>query len=84
MIIFEQVPTAPNQLYSPWRVDIQHAPKDELMLLEGIGTSLADRIIVYRETHLLKTPEDLLQVHGIGQIKVERCRRAIAFPEDAQ
>ena len=81
LIVSEQVATAPNELHSPWRVDIQRAPKDELMLLEGIGTSLADRIIVYRELHTLHCPEDLLHVHGIGPIKVERCRRTIAATE---
>ena len=81
LIFCEQVPTAPNELHSPWRVDIQRAPKDELMLLEGIGSSLADRILVYRELHTLNCPEDLLQVHGIGPIKIERCRRTIAVTE---
>jgi competence ComEA-like helix-hairpin-helix protein len=52
------------------------------MLLNGIGTSLADRIIEYRETHVLNTPEDLLEVHGIGPVKVERLRRTIVFTED--
>ncbi len=51
------------------------------MLLEGIGSSLADRILVYRERHTLNCPEDLLQVHGIGPIKIERCRRTIAVTE---
>ncbi len=84
MIVFERIPTAPNELHAPWRVDIQHAPKDELMLLEGIGSSLAERIILYRETHRLKSPEDLLQVHGIGPIKVARCRRTVASSEDVK
>ncbi|MBT4584842.1 MAG: helix-hairpin-helix domain-containing protein [Phycisphaerae bacterium] len=84
LVLFEEVPTAPSELQKPWRVDIQHAPKDELMLLEGIGTSLADRIIVYRETHVLNNVEDLLQVHGIGPKKIARCRRTIFFSEDSE
>jgi competence ComEA-like helix-hairpin-helix protein len=84
LIAFEQVPTAPSQFHAPWRVDIQHAPKDELMLLEGIGNSLADRIIEYRETHTLNSADDLLHVHGIGPIKVSRCRRTIACTENAK
>lgn len=82
MIVTQQVPTAPTELPKPWRVDILHGKKVELMLLNGIGTSLADRIIEYRETHVLNTPEDLLEVHGIGPVKVERLRRTIVFTED--
>jgi len=78
----QQIPTAPNDLPKPWRVDILRGKKVELMLLNGIGTSLADRIIEYRETHVLNTPEDLLEVHGIGPVKVERLRRTIVFTED--
>ena len=82
MIITQEVPTAPTELPKPWRVDIRHSNKVELMLLDGIGTSLADRIIEYRELHVLSTPEDLLGVHGIGPKKVERLRRTIVFTED--
>jgi competence protein ComEA len=72
------------ELAKPWRVDIRHSKKVELMLLDGIGTSLADRIIAYRETHPLNTPEDLMEIHGIGPIKVERFRRTIVFTEEPQ
>ncbi|MDP7009556.1 MAG: helix-hairpin-helix domain-containing protein [Phycisphaerales bacterium] len=56
---------------------MQHATKEELMLLEGIGTSLASRIIAYRKAHVLESAEDLQQIHGIGPMKVARLQRTV-------
>lgn len=82
LIFSQQVATAPNIIQQPWRVDLQHANKHELMLLSGIGTSLADRIITYRETNMINNAQELQNIHGIGPVKVERLRRTIVSEED--
>lgn len=53
-------------------IDINRADKDALMELPGIGEVLAERIIVYRNTHGSFTAvEELLQVKGLGKNKLE-------------
>jgi len=53
-------------------VDINHAPADELAGLPGIGEELAKRIAEYRaENGPFSAPEDILNVPGIGQGKLE-------------
>lgn len=48
------------------RVDINHAGRDELMSIPGIGGSRADAIIEYREKHGgFKDVEDIRNVSGI-------------------
>lgn len=53
-------------------ININTATKAELVSLEGIGEVLADRIIEYRETNgPFQSPQDLLNVHGIGEGKLD-------------
>lgn len=53
-------------------VNINTADILELMSLPGIGETLAERIIAYRNTHgFFQSPEELLNVEGIGSKKVE-------------
>jgi len=50
------------------KVNINTASHDELVTLEGVGDSYADRIIEYREKNgPFQSPEDLLKVKGIGE-----------------
>lgn len=84
LIFSQQVATAPNIIKQPWRVHLQYATKDELMLLTGIGTSLADRIMTYRETNIITNAQELQNIHGIGPIKVERLKRTIVNEEDSK
>lgn len=59
-------------------IDINHASESELQRLNGIGPSLAKRIIQYRQAHGNFTrPEDLLKVSGIGQAKLKNMRSQI-------
>ena len=56
-------------------VNINTATAPELELLPGIGPSLAQGIVAYREAHgLFREIEDLLDVPGIGPAKLEQIR----------
>jgi len=49
-------------------ININTATKDELLLLNRVGPSIADRIIAYREEHgPFQKTEDVLNVKGIGE-----------------
>lgn len=61
------------------RVNINTADQDALMQLDGIGETLAARIIAYREAHgAFLTVEELLQVEGIGEKRLAAIRERIA------
>lgn len=56
-------------------VNINTAGKEELMTLKGIGESLADAIIEYRQSYGgFSSIEDLMQVSGIGETSFEKLR----------
>lgn len=62
------VPDSPPDLSEP--VNINEASKEELMNLPGIGATLADRIIAYRDQNgKFEVIEDLMNVSGIGEGK---------------
>lgn len=51
-----------------WQVNLNTASAETLMALPGIGQTLADRIVAYREENgPFAAPEDLIQVPGIGE-----------------
>ena len=59
-------------------VDINNADAKELEKLKGVGPAIAKRIIEYRNSHgRFSSPEDLLQVKGIGNAKLEKMRSQI-------
>lgn len=61
-------------------VAINHAGIDLLTTLPGIGISLAQNIIAYRETHGDFTSiEDLLNVEGIGQKRLDEIQDYIVI-----
>ena len=50
------------------RIDLNLATKEDLMKLNGIGETLAERILAYREQHGgFDSVEELLEVSGIGE-----------------
>lgn len=54
-------------------IDINSAGIDELKTLDGIGDATASKIIEYRETYgSFKNREELLNVNGIGEKKLEK------------
>lgn len=61
-------PDSPAPISDP--VNINDASKEELMTLPGIGATLADRIIAYRDQNgKFEVIEDLMNVSGIGEGK---------------
>ena len=53
-------------------ININAATAEELTALPGIGPSLAERILAYRsQVGSFSRPEELLNVDGIGQGKLE-------------
>ena len=72
-------PTAPTRVL----VNVNTASKEELQTLTGIGPSLAQAIIDYRAEHGdFTAAEDLLNVKGIGEAKLEGFRAEITFTEE--
>ena len=56
-----------------FRVNLNSAERGELLLLPGIGPSLADRIIEYRQTEgPFQSPEEIEKIRGIGKIKTAK------------
>jgi len=59
-------------------VNINTASKQELQTLNGIGPAIAERIIEYRQSNgKFESVDDLLNIPGIGQNKLEKIRSEI-------
>ena len=68
---------AQNQNYSVL-IDINNASAKELQQLKGVGPAIAKRIVDYRKSHgRFSSPEDLLNVRGIGEKTLEKMRSQI-------
>jgi len=69
--------------HSPWpqgTVDVNTATRETLLMLNGIGPTLADAVVAEREANgLFDYPEDLLAVKGIGEKKLARFRDQLRF-----
>jgi comEA protein len=77
--VFKEKPAADSvrQKGSPpgQAVNINTATKEELVALPGIGSTLADRIISFRENEgEFGSVEDLQQVKGISKKKLEKLK----------
>ena len=60
-------------------VDINTATADQLATLPGIGAATAQDIIAYRAAHgPFASPEDLMNVKGIGRVKFEKLKDLVA------
>jgi len=56
-------------------VDINRADAEELTAIPGVGKTLAQRIVDFRDEHgPFKRVEDLLKVKGIGEKSLEKLR----------
>jgi competence protein ComEA len=60
------------------KVNINTADVKELMKLSGVGRSVAERIVQYRDAHgPFKKPEELRKVEGVGAGLWERNRERV-------
>lgn len=59
----------------PYRVHLQTDPVEVLELLPRIGPTMAKKIADFRKEHTIKSPDDLIQIHGIGQKTVDQLRK---------
>ena len=60
------------------KVNINTATVEVLQTLPGIGPTIAQRIVEYRQTHgPFQKVEDLLNVKGIGEKKLEKIKPLI-------
>jgi competence protein ComEA len=58
-----------------YRIDVNHAPRAELLQLPGVGKGLAERIEAYRQAYGgFRSVDDLRKVHGIGPVVLEKLR----------
>ena len=63
------------------KVAVNRASVEELQQLPGVGVVLAERIAQHREAFgSFATVEDLLDVTGIGEAKLDGMRDAILLP----
>jgi competence ComEA-like helix-hairpin-helix protein len=70
--------TTATEPKADYRLDINTATKRQLMELPGIGEILADRIIAFRtENGSFVTIDDLLDIEGIGEKKLEEMKDLI-------
>lgn len=70
--------TVTEEMLVKYKININTAPEDSLMLLPGIGEHLARRIVDYRREHgTFKHVGDLESVSGIGPVKLERMKDMI-------
>ncbi|MGM9662947.1 MAG: ComEA family DNA-binding protein [Oscillospiraceae bacterium] len=66
----------------PQPVNINTATAAELMALPGVGEVLAQRIVEYREANgPFASAEELLNVKGIGESKLEAMRELVITEE---
>jgi len=64
------------------KININTASAEELAQLKGVGPSHAAKIVAHREKNgPFKTPEELMQVSGIGQKTLDNNRALIIVAE---
>lgn len=67
-----------NTTIQPVLVNINTATVEELQKLSGIGSTMAERIIEYRETEgYFINVEDIMNVEGIGEGKFDKIKNDI-------
>lgn len=59
------------------KININTASKVLLRKLPGVGEKTALKIIEYRESQLFETPEDIMNIKGIGPKKFEKMKKNI-------
>ena len=76
-------PEAPDPPAVPGKVNINTADAAQLEALDGIGPTLAQRIVAYREEHgPFADIESIMDVNGIGEGIFETIRQQITVEDD--
>lgn len=71
--------------WSDEAVNINTATVEQLQSVKGIGPKLAHAIVKYRDSHgPFKSVDSLLDVKGIGEVKLERIRAHITAKKSAR
>ena len=67
-----------------YRIDLNTAGVQELMLLPGIGEVRSQRLVDWREANgRIASLDDLREATGLGASGVEKLREFIVWPDDA-
>lgn len=72
--VTEQTAAEATVSQSSQLININTASKEELMELNGVGETIAERIIEYRSKHPFKNVEELIKIDGIGEKRMESIR----------
>ena len=65
------------------KININTASQEQFEQIKGIGPGLAKKIIEYRESHgNFEKVEDLINVKGIGEKKLEKMKDIITISEE--
>jgi competence protein ComEA len=76
-----EVDRLPQRIYD-YRIDLNQATWVELLQLPGVGETLAQRILEYRDQHgPFQSVDDLDGVKGIGPKTLEKLRPWLVVPE---
>ncbi len=77
LLIFVSTP-----LIADVKVNINTADKEALTQLKNVGPVIADRIITYRSTKKFETPEEIMEVKGVGAKTFEQNKDLITVKDD--
>ena len=66
------------------KIDINSASVEELQSLPKIGPKTAEAIVKYRQKHPFKSIDELINVKGIGEKKLELLRPLITVGDRAK
>jgi len=77
---YAQNPSAASEMPVLTVLNINKSTVEQLQTINGIGHVIADRVIKYREENgKFEVLEDLMDVHGIGQVKFERIKKQLVL-----